>query len=310
MENLNREKFKKEVAQQHSIIRKNPKAYIPIIEKHMTYLKGNIIYKPGKKIGIKTKEGISAYLECIEFLKNQSPIAELIYDEEVSKAAQDHADDIGPSGVCDHKGTDDSTVDSRIERYVDWGGSVCENLDFGAETPEEVILSLIIEDGVPDRGHRTTIFQPNIKYIGVGVSEHSVYKLCTIIDYVVSITSYHKDTINKLFAKDLMPAKTKAEENNSQKKLNERKNLDHRQSCAIMSNLSDKFAEQVQIKGLENYKSVSRFPDDPDAPEDAISCKTKIVTKTSGKRNERRTTKTYTLQDGSLETVEIVEIDT
>ena len=47
MENINRQKFKKDLAKQHSIIRTNPKAYIPIVEKYMTYLKGNIIHKPG-----------------------------------------------------------------------------------------------------------------------------------------------------------------------------------------------------------------------------------------------------------------------
>ena len=36
----------------------------------------------------------------------------------------------------------------------------------GRNTFEMTILGLIIDDGVKDRGHRKTIYNPNYKYIG------------------------------------------------------------------------------------------------------------------------------------------------
>ena len=42
-------------------------------------------------------------------------------------------------------------------------------LDFdlkNRKTAELTILGLIIDDGIPDRGHRHTIFNPLYKYVG------------------------------------------------------------------------------------------------------------------------------------------------
>ena len=36
----------------------------------------------------------------------------------------------------------------------------------GRNTPELTVLSLIIDDGVKDRGHRKTIFSNNYRYVG------------------------------------------------------------------------------------------------------------------------------------------------
>ena len=37
----------------------------------------------------------------------------------------------------------------------------------GRNTPELTVLSLIIDDGVKDRGHRRTIFSNSYRYIGL-----------------------------------------------------------------------------------------------------------------------------------------------
>lgn len=36
----------------------------------------------------------------------------------------------------------------------------------GRNVPEMTILGLIIDDGVNDRGHRKTIFNPEYRYVG------------------------------------------------------------------------------------------------------------------------------------------------
>ena len=38
--------------------------------------------------------------------------------DEICRAAQDHADDIGPKGVVAHQGTDGSKFSDRIKRYT------------------------------------------------------------------------------------------------------------------------------------------------------------------------------------------------
>jgi len=55
----------------------------------------------------------------------------LKWEEGLSKASEDHANDIGPKGVLSSTGTNGSTMSSRIEKYGQWDISVAENLSSG-----------------------------------------------------------------------------------------------------------------------------------------------------------------------------------
>jgi uncharacterized protein YkwD len=42
------------------------------------------------------------------------------------------------------------------------GLTVGENISYGTTKPREIMIALAIDDGVPDRGHRTTIFKEDL----------------------------------------------------------------------------------------------------------------------------------------------------
>lgn len=42
----------------------------------------------------------------------------------------------------------------RIEKWGDWKDVIGENLDFCNEDPMDIVLSLLVDDNVPSRGHR------------------------------------------------------------------------------------------------------------------------------------------------------------
>jgi uncharacterized protein YkwD len=183
------EKLKKEVINETNRIRSNPKSYIPILETYIKYFDGNILEKPDTDTGIETQEGAFAYQEAINFLKSQKPIEPLIYDEEVSKASQELSDLMGKTGNTGEN-AEDNNIEERISKYVDWDVAISENIDFGGFTGEDVIINLLVDDGVEDRSHRSNLFNTKIKYFGVGTSFHKEYEICTVIDYIGEILEY------------------------------------------------------------------------------------------------------------------------
>jgi len=47
----------------------------------------------------------------------------------------------------------------------------------------DILISLIVDDGIPNRGHRKNIFSRDFKFTGIGVGRHSKHKHICVIDY-------------------------------------------------------------------------------------------------------------------------------
>lgn len=83
-----------------------------------------------------------------------------------------------------HEGSNGKTVKERISEYGKFAICYGENLSFNCATPEEVVLQLIIDDGVPERGHRQNIFNPEFKVFGCFTGVHKDYDSMTCLDFV------------------------------------------------------------------------------------------------------------------------------
>ena len=111
------------------------------------------------------------------------PVGPLRFNEGLALAARRHARDIGPRGVLDHVGADGSRLSGRLNRLGTWEGIVAENISTLEEDPREVAIQLLIDDGVPGRGHRSNLFNPDLHQAGAGVAPHRDYRVVTVIDY-------------------------------------------------------------------------------------------------------------------------------
>ena len=307
------EKLKKEVINETNRIRSNPKSYIPILESYIKYFDGNILEKPDTDTGIETQEGAFAYQEAINFLKSQKPIEPLIYDEEVSKASQELSDLMGKTG-----NTEDNNIEERISKYVDWDVAISENIDFGGFTGEDVIINLLVDDGVEDRSHRSNLFNTKIKYFGVGTSFHKEYDICTVIDYIGEILEYTNNTRKKFVNNDNNRNEKK---NNNDFKLNKNnmkignRALDNMIFQATRKEKNENIINnnnEIRIGNDEiieiNNENDNPFYDDPDAPEGCIRRHTRVIKKNFKTKSMISTIKTYTIDDGSEEVVTIDEI--
>jgi len=162
-------------------VRSNPQAYAEYIKEEKQYYDGLLIRKEGQ-VPIRTQEGIKALDECIAFLEKAEPVGLLIPNEDVTKASLDHARDLSRTGATGHKGSNGSMPQDRINRYSDRIG-IGENLSFGYNEAFEIVCQLLVDDGVPTRGHRDNIMDAEYTVCGVAVDTHPEYNYLCVINY-------------------------------------------------------------------------------------------------------------------------------
>ena len=174
------------VVAEQNLARTDPKGYAKYLRRHRATFRGNM-YKDRGGQRVQSKEGVKAVDEAIRFLEKQKPLEPLKPSKALSLAAEDHVKDTGRKNLTGHTGSDDSQPSDRVERHGTWKGMVSENISYGLRKARDIVMQLIIDDGVPDRGHRTNIFTPGARYTGVNCGLHREYKRMCVIVYAGGI---------------------------------------------------------------------------------------------------------------------------
>ena len=173
--------FDKKVVNALNKARTNPKSFIPQLKAMLTQFNGNVMKRPSG-IGLRTKEGPKAVQELINFLQKQQPVGSLSWDQAMMQCSKDHVMDQGPRGTTGHTGSNGSSPSQRCSKYVKLGSS-SENIQYGDTDAEGVVVQLMIDDGVANRGHRTSIFTPKYKKVSAFTGAHKGFKKMTVINY-------------------------------------------------------------------------------------------------------------------------------
>jgi len=267
LKSINYEEIIKEIYQLHNELRANPQSFIPKLEASLKFYKDNKVYSPPDEDPIKTTEGVEAVQETIQFLKNQKNVPKLILSEQMNKTCQDHIKDIGPKGMTGHEGSDGKNISERIEKYAEWDGEIGENLDFGFKKAENILMNLLIDDGVKERYQRKNMFFPGFKYIGIAIGPHKDYGTCVCIAYARNIREIGSD----------------------------------------LANVLDYINEYVDYRDKQNKKDAQNVyqEDDKDAPDDTVSLRIEKATKKIEGNMHKITRKIYSLKSGAQCIVEV-----
>jgi LysM repeat protein len=136
-------------------IRRNPAGYIVYIESYIKKLE-------------KTKDNASAITaarELITELFAMPTLSSLQPLECIYSAGKKYGIEQRQRGTAEHQGLDGSMPWDRIMRACPSLKDGNENLVGGPADIREAVILLLVDDGIPSRGHRRTLLQPNWKYI-------------------------------------------------------------------------------------------------------------------------------------------------
>lgn len=180
-----------QVVAETNLARTQPATYATFLEARRQYYRDGYLHLPGR-VTLRTQEGVAALDEAIAFLHQVKPLPAVTASVGLALAARDHVRDIGPRGVVSHEGQDGSSPFDRMSRYGRWDGKAGENISFGPDSAREVVLQLLVDDGVPSRGHRHNLFDPGFARLGVAFGPHAAYRKVCVMDFAGGYTEGQK----------------------------------------------------------------------------------------------------------------------
>ena len=72
-------------------------------------------------------------------------------------------------------------LDAAIDRHGQAAGYIKRLVEFGAHSPEQVVINLLVCDGDPGYRLRKSLLLKDLKYVGVATGEHSEMRICIVI---------------------------------------------------------------------------------------------------------------------------------
>lgn len=151
--------------------RAHPGVYASYLERLKPLFNGKE-YKPSGQEAFMTREGWSAVEEAIKFLRSAKPQGPLNISQGLRLAALAHVKDQSATGATGHKGADSTFIEERVKPFGAWQGGIGENLAYGKQSAREQVLTWLIDDGFPSRGHRNRLMSGNYRVAGVSCGPH------------------------------------------------------------------------------------------------------------------------------------------
>jgi uncharacterized protein YkwD len=176
------------VAREINLLRADPRAYAQQLRDLRARYEGKLLHLDGRD-PIRTREGVKPLDEAIRLLEHTKPLPALRWEPGLAHAAEDHAADIGARGVLDHFGAKGESPLDRVARYGVLQGPGGENIAVAFSDAHLIVVYLLIDDGVPDRGHREALVDRRYEQVGVGCGDHARFKTVCVMDFAAGYAS-------------------------------------------------------------------------------------------------------------------------
>lgn len=166
-----------------NLARTSPRSYAGFLRDFRKLFQGKLYTLPGSSTRTQTREGVAAVDEAIRYLARQKPQPPLSWSNGLAAAAAELAKEQGRYGGTGHVGRQSHGVQERIERHGTWEREIAENIGYGPKEARIMVMQLIIDDGVRDRGHRRNTFGKTFSTAGVACGSHPGFGSMCVIDF-------------------------------------------------------------------------------------------------------------------------------
>ena len=104
-------------------------------------------------------------------------------------AARDHCKDAGPKGIVNNVGSDASTMPTRLNKYGQGEGHGDQSVSFGLNSSGfDVVMRLLIDDGVSSRVNRSNLLNPSYGVTGICSGAHAAFDFMVTLVYIENCT--------------------------------------------------------------------------------------------------------------------------
>ena len=112
-------------------------------------------------------------------LKKISRLSPLMPEQDLTAVAQGHAQKSGENGTTGHQ-----DFNSRFEPLLgNPYNHVGENCSYGYEQAIDIVISLLIDEGIKSLGHRNNILATDFNSVGVAIRPHRKYRTNCVMDF-------------------------------------------------------------------------------------------------------------------------------
>ena len=99
-------------------------------------------------------------------------------EKDLYKIALGHAKISGKNGTVGHQ-----RFNERFKPVMKKYNRVAENCGYGYDDAVEIVLELLIDQGISSLGHRKNILNPIYNSIGVSIQDHKDYRTNCVMDF-------------------------------------------------------------------------------------------------------------------------------
>ena len=122
----------------------------------------------------------SSYIRSLQRdLKHTTGLVSLIPEKDLTAVAQGHARKSGNKGSTGHSGFKKRFEPLLGNPYTQVG----ENCSYGYEQAIDIVISLLIDEGIKSLGHRHSILSEDFNSIGVAIRPHKSYRINCVMDF-------------------------------------------------------------------------------------------------------------------------------